>query len=809
MQQRPNQAPAPISLREIDIGFYITHYWNLIWRWKWYILISAPIVMVGWFTYVIKFGSVKPELDAMVVIGMDDPRTMSAVQNVGESVQSRIDIVRGRSFLKEIVEQLSLQLSLNDLQRSAVFDSIKVDSSAGIGGYNLKIEKDQKTYQILYTNKQLGIKEKVIDQGDIYKFDSLKLPGIYLHFSPSFLSSPVTTSFNISPMRVAIERLRKSIVIQGGGGGGNGGTAVALSVKGRDYRLIAQTANLIAANFIEKTSNFKKIKTREVIEVLKKQLETATEQLDIAQNAVQHFRQQNPNVGLGTDLTSSVTNLTQIETNVFNSQQIVKEAEQIKTKLIGSSDNPDDINMYMNEAISFLLSRNSLAASAVQTEFNQLLRRQQELRTGFDKNHPFVIENRNRIATIKTRITNLLDEYVGNVKLEVSRQQNQVSGITQRMQGLPSQQLRLAELERQAQVSEQIHSTVMARYNQAKIADATEVSDVFIMDNAIEPVPPPDFVNVLILMGIGVLIGIGVAFAPPVIFDFFDKTVRSETALTKILPFTVLECLPVIDKKEKHDHHQSKNAPIHRTIDKKLVTSEFSPDFTNEIFRSLRAKIMLRFHDQQKKNILITSYDMSEGKSLISANIAITMAQQKLRTALIDGDIRRGVQHNAFVLNKAPGLSSFLFTDEPVNNTTVTPLLQQTHVENLTLISSGQNVPNPSELLGSLRFKELLGYLSTIFDVIILDTPPIGLAPDAALVSDMFNGCLVVIKAGSTNTIELKKKLTEYPNIRDKIFGVVLNQAIVDKRMRKYKYSSYYYNADVFREGSNPPQPTL
>lgn len=811
MQQRPNQPPAPTSLREIDIGFYITHYWNLIWRWKWYILISAPLVMAGWFTYVLKFGSVKPELDATVVIGMDDPRSMSAVQNVGESVQSRIDIVRGRSFLKEIVQQLSLQLTVNDHPRNAIFDSVSIDSSAAIGGYQLKIDKNQKNYQILYTNQQSTIKEKVIDQGELYKFDSLVLPGIYLHFSPLFLKSPSEISFYIAPMRSAIERLRKSIVIQGGGGGGSGGSAVAINVRGRDYPLIAKTANLIATNFIDKTSSFKKNKTREVIEVLKKQLETATEQLNSAQNAVQNFRQQHPNVGLGADLTNSVASLTQIETNVFNAQQIVKDAEQLKIKLAETEGPSDDLNLSISEAITFLSSRNNLAAPSLQAEFNQLQQRQQELRTGFDKNHPFVVENKNRIASLKNRIVSQIEEYVVNVKTEVSRQQSQVSGITQRMQGLPSQQLRLAELERQSQVSEQIHSTVMGRYNQAKIADATEVTDVFIMDNAIEPISPPDFVNVLMLMGIGILIGIGVAFAPPVIVDFFDKTVRSETELAKVLNYTVLESLPVIgNNHHKHSGKKTdaKNAPVARTIDTKLVTSEFSPDFTNEIFRSLRAKIMLRFHDIPKKNIMVSSFDMSEGKSLISANIAITMAQQKLRTVLVDADIRRGVQHNSFVVKKTPGLSTFLFTDDPITPEMVQPLLQPTHVQNLSLLASGQNVPNPSELLGSPRFKELISYLSTIFDVIILDTPPIGLAPDAALISDIFIGCLIVIKAGSTNTIELKKKLEEYPNFKNKIFGLVLNKSLIDKRMRKYKYSSYYYNAEAFGLNPKPNAPT-
>jgi protein-tyrosine kinase len=231
-----------------------------------------------------------------------------------------------------------------------------------------------------------------------------------------------------------------------------------------------------------------------------------------------------------------------------------------------------------------------------------------------------------------------------------------------------------------------------------------------------------------------------------------------------------------------------------RIVDRKLITSDFSPDFTNELFRSLRTKIMLRLYEQPKKRIMITSYDMSEGKSLISANLAITMAQQKIPTVLIDGDIRRGVQHNSFVLQKKPGLSSFLFTEEPVTEAVVEELLQKTHIPNLSLISSGPNVPNPSELLGHPKLEQLLDHLGRRFDVIIFDTPPIGVAADAAQVCTQFDATVVIVKAGSTNVVDLRKKIDSFPLLKKNIIGLVLNMALFDRSMKKYKYSSYYYN---------------
>jgi capsular exopolysaccharide synthesis family protein len=289
---------------------------------------------------------------------------------------------------------------------------------------------------------------------------------------------------------------------------------------------------------------------------------------------------------------------------------------------------------------------------------------------------------------------------------------------------------------------------------------------------------------------------LSISIGPPVVYDLFDKTARTESELIKLLPFTFLESLPVIptvSKTNKGNKKEETNKSATRLIDPKLVTASYTPDFTNELFRSLRSKIMLRLHDVEKKLLLVTSMGMNEGKSLITANLSITMAQQKLKTVLIDGDIRRGVQHNTFVLQKKPGLSDFLFSEDPVTENSIVDLVQPTHVPNLSLIASGPNVPNPSELLGLQRFEALITLLSTTFDIIILDTPPIGATVDAAIVSKIFSGAIIIVKAGTTNVVALKKRLKEFPYLQKQILGMVLNQSMLDSTMKKYKYYSYLY----------------
>jgi polysaccharide biosynthesis transport protein len=796
MQQTP---PPQTSLREFDFGYYITHYTNLLWRWKLWIFIAAPIALAGFVFYVVNFNAMKPELEAAVMIGLESSDTKSAVIDLGESTQqSRLALIKAKGFLSEIVDKLSLRFQLKHFSLHEVFDSVSVDTTAVSAKYILKIEEN--TYKLLMTSKVLGVKNKLVDNGSLSNLSALEIPGVHCRFSPLFLKEPHEIVFYIVRQRDAIGWLLKNLTVYDKdllrSYGPEKDNFVGVSLTGRDYKRITTIINTIADEFVDRSLGFKKRKTNEAITVLEKQLKTASEQVAVTQDAVRQYRSEHPNIALAAELQNSVANMAILETSMYTTRSSGEEAQRIQVQLTGASET--DQNLIINEALLFLGRQGVVAASVLQAEFNQLLQEQTALGDGYAKTHPKIVENRTRIADVKNKALGLLSGYIKSTATENYQQSNKIQEITARMRGLPVQQLQLAELERKAQVASEIHSSVLTKYNQARISDAVEVPDVFIMDYAIEPEPATDVKTIMMVLAIGFAAIFGLSIGPPVLIDMIDPTARTQSELIKLLPYTFLEAIPVIAadaevKKKKQKRKESTGSTRVRQIDPKLVTASYTPDFTNEIFRSLRSKIMLSMHEVEQKRLVVTSYNMNEGKSLLSANLAITMAQQKLRTILIDGDIRRGVQHNTFVLNKKPGLSDFLFSDDPVTPETVAPLIQATHVPKLSLIASGPHVPNPTELLAQPRFSVLLDYLSTQFDVIILDTPPMGVSVDAAIVSNYFNGVIVTVKAGATNVIALKKKLKEFPHLQEHIIGMVLNQSELDSSIKQYKYYSYHY----------------
>jgi capsular exopolysaccharide synthesis family protein len=168
------------------------------------------------------------------------------------------------------------------------------------------------------------------------------------------------------------------------------------------------------------------------------------------------------------------------------------------------------------------------------------------------------------------------------------------------------------------------------------------------------------------------------------------------------------------------------------------------------------------------------------------------MAQQNIPTLLMDGDLRRGVQHIHFNLLKKPGLSTILSSTSPIGSSLIKPIIQQTHIPYLSVIGSGATIPYSAELLNTSRLRELLAVLSDEYEVIIFDTPPVAVTTDAVGIQDAFHRYIFVVKAAHTDIAELNRKIQEFPGLHTKVMGIVFNGAPY-KRTEYYQYTSYKY----------------
>lgn len=214
----------------------------------------------------------------------------------------------------------------------------------------------------------------------------------------------------------------------------------------------------------------------------------------------------------------------------------------------------------------------------------------------------------------------------------------------------------------------------------------------------------------------------------------------------------------------------------------------------SEAFRNMRTNIMFSDVDNERKVMAITSNDGSEGKTTILANYGVTLCQSGKRVLIIDCDLRKPQVHRRFELDNAKGLTNLLLKEISIEEA-----CQQTEVPDFFAITAGPIPPNPSEILASRRMTEIMAELKQQFDYILLDTPPLGLVTDAAVLSPIVDGYIVLVSLGTVQRDGLLNILDIFEKINAHVIGVVANKVPVPKRFSKYGYYSaygYYYGED-------------
>ena len=212
-----------------------------------------------------------------------------------------------------------------------------------------------------------------------------------------------------------------------------------------------------------------------------------------------------------------------------------------------------------------------------------------------------------------------------------------------------------------------------------------------------------------------------------------------------------------------------------------------------EAYRTLRTNIQFSNVDGDLKLLCVTSSGPGEGKTTTSTNLAEMFAQSGNRVLIIDGDLRKPRVHKVFKLRNSRGLTSVLSGKNMVEEVT------QIAGSDITVITSGPIPPNPSELLGSQKMKDIMLQLKQLYDVIIIDAPPVGVVTDAAILSTIVDGTILVVASGKTEIDGAKRAKQLLENVGARILGVVMTMMPVSK---KGYYGYQYYSYEEVQEVS-------
>lgn len=225
-----------------------------------------------------------------------------------------------------------------------------------------------------------------------------------------------------------------------------------------------------------------------------------------------------------------------------------------------------------------------------------------------------------------------------------------------------------------------------------------------------------------------------------------------------------------------------------------LITIEQTKSPISEAYRTLRTNVQFTSVDSETKKIMITSSGPREGKSSTAANFAVSVAQTGKTVLIIDADLRNPTQHKIFSLDNAQGLSVALVQDQEYKS-----YIKETAVPGLAVLTGGPVPPNPAELVGSQRMKRLIQEMSELYDMVLIDTPPIIAVTDASILAQHVDGVILVLASGEVNKDFAVRAKDQLDKVGAKILGAVLNK--VDMKTNEYYYYYYYHGSDGSKKG--------
>lgn len=295
--------------------------------------------------------------------------------------------------------------------------------------------------------------------------------------------------------------------------------------------------------------------------------------------------------------------------------------------------------------------------------------------------------------------------------------------------------------------------------------DLVVVSPAVLPDRPVSP-------NVLLNVGIAFVAGLLVALGIALLLDYLDQSIKSDDELTERVGLSAVGHIAFV--------------PAGQGKRGELVTLDAS-SHASEAYKALRTSLLFSGVDHELKVIVITSAEQGEGKSRTASNLAVALAHSENKTLLVDADFRRPSQHRIFGRIRNVGLSNLLLKDVKEKDA----ITSVETVPNLWLLTSGPTPPNPSELLGSGRMRELMARLSEDFQYVIVDTPPVNAVTDASILAASAGGTILVVEQRRTTVPALIRARQTLDRVGAHTIGVVMNK--LRARGGSYSYEYGYY----------------
>lgn len=356
-----------------------------------------------------------------------------------------------------------------------------------------------------------------------------------------------------------------------------------------------------------------------------------------------------------------------------------------------------------------------------------------------------------------------------------------IDELNSTLKQLPDLQRRYLQLYREVEVKQQLYTALLNSYQQLRIAKAGEIGNVRVVDTAvlpIEPIKPKKLIVLILSVFVGGFLGTLLAL----LRNMMHSGIKDADQIESELDLPVYATVPRSPIQENRIKLLKKKKYI------PILAIKNSDDIAIESLRSMRTAIHFALSKAKNNIIMIAGPSPEVGKSFISANLATILAQSNKRVLIIDGDMRRGYLHKYFNQNNQSGLAEYLNDQHALED-----IVKSTEVAHLDVITRGKSPVNPSELLSSARFSELLAQISPRYDHVIIDTPPVLAVTDSIIISQYAGVNLIIARYAKSQMKELELTVNRFEQVNVKVNGFILND--IQRGSGAYGYGyGYGYN---------------
>ena len=694
-------------------------------------------------------------------ISQDDMLSMAMNAGIANS-DTEIEILKSRYLVSKALKKVNFthryyakyHFKERELYEKSPFDVIMNKGK----GYFFNIEPVDSQY---YRVKSEGINtqtleewsiDKVYEYGEVVKEKNFDFT-LYLK-NDMELQEDTVYGFMVLDDTKAAQEVQENLSVQQTM---KGSTILEISYVDNVALRAEQFLNALTQAYLTQEIEQKTEEASMILAFIDKQLAGVNSNLQDSEKNLEHFKQKSNMMSLGSKAEGVVSKMSEYEGKLAEANI----EEQMLSTLYAQ------IKAGKNfETIS------AAGLNLAKTGVPQLIQKLQEavlkrkvLRADYTSVHPEVKKLTQSIIQFKKVIASTIRTLKTRVSKRKALLKKTITKYNTLMESLPEKEKVFGGLQRKFIVNEKIYSYLLEKRATTAIAKASTVNKSRVIDKALVPQLPIKPKRKLIIL-VGIIVGFifGIAFA--FIREFMDDRIREEEDIHRLSSLPVMGSIPFI--KKDSDSIKVFNAP-------KSVVSE--------AFRSVRTNLQFMSKNEDTMLITLTSTVSGEGKTTVATNLSAIISLTGKKTIVLNMDMRKPMLHTKFSLPNNQGMSTLLSGKADIND-----VIQETDYENLDIISSGPIPPNPSELIGGENMLKVIESLKSEYDVIIFDTPPIGLVTDAMVLMRMSDVTLYVLRSEyskKTYLVDIQRMMDEH---QVKGFTLLLNGIKANKEGYGYGY---------------------